>query len=658
MTEEVPTPRSSSEDRPLHDHVTRQLRRVGLDPDGPPPSADAWMKFLHSVSTAYEDIDKDRYLNDRAWAVSSVEMQQLYVQLAETSASELALERDRLTTVLNTTTTGLCLIDSDQKIAEINAAGAFFLAATREEALGASLLDLLWPGGESRSRDIAPAELRIALTTHKSWRADLVQVRISPQKSLTCSIVYTPLSLGDSNVPGGVLAFHDFTQQHRAEEDLAWRATHDPLTGLLNRSSFTRYVDNALEMAKRMQYRCAMLFIDLDRFKTINDTIGHDAGDTAIVEAADRVRRTVRTQDTVARLGGDEFVVFLENVTGMIDAEIVAERVVSTLRQPFVISGEEMFLSASVGLALSEPDQDASSMLRDADIALYEAKGAGRDRVRAFGQELRRVVEQRVELDRMLRAAIGQGELSVAYQPIVRLSDANTVGFEALARWNTSAGSIGPERFIPVAEETGMIFDIGSFVLKQATGFASELRAGSHNWPESGTAMSMNVSGVQLARRGFADAVARQLEILEIPGSALIVELTESALLADKGSVRTELEQLRKLGVLVALDDFGTGWSSLSLLQQFPLDCMKIDRGFVSKMTTNSDDFAIVQAVITLGHALGHVVIAEGVEVAEQASALRDLGCDLAQGFYFGRPGDVTGAIAYLATTTGTARAS
>lgn len=622
----------------IHPHVARQLRRALIDDVDQAPTREQWLAFLSRVSAACDEADRDRYLNDRAWELSSVEMQDLYTKLADASASEIAIQRDRLTTVLDNTTTGLCLIDKDQRIVEMNSAGAYFLGVAREAAIGESLLDVLWPDGAARSRDIAPSELRTALTSRRPWNADLVTVSLPGHQELKCGIVYTPLPLGDATTPGGVLAFHDYTLQHQAEKDLAWRATHDPLTGLLNRTAFSRYVDNALETARRAHTRSAILFIDLDRFKTVNDTVGHDAGDAVLVESADRVRRAVRAHDTVSRLGGDEFVVFLEDVPGIIDVEIVAQRIVAALRRPFAVAGEEMFLSASIGLAFSEPEQDATSMLRDADIALYEAKGSGRDRVRTFGKELRQVVQGRVDLDRRLRAALAVSELTVAYQPIIRLADDATVGFEALVRWPSADGEIEPNRFIPVAEETGQIFEIGDLVLRRTSALAAGANAGSSDWPRTGSVYAVNVSGLQLARRGFSAMVAQHLDEAGLPGNALMVEMTESTLLADTGQVRAELAELRELGVRVALDDFGTGSSSLSLLQQFTLDCIKIDRAFVGRMTSSSDDYAIVQAVVSLSHALGTTVIAEGVETQEQAQELRDLGCELAQGFHFGRP--------------------
>lgn len=624
-------------DAELHAHVLRQLRRSGIHDRAQAPSATQWQIFLERVSHAYVEADNDRYLNDRAWELSSAELQQLNTALAESSASALALERDRLTTVFNTSDTGLVLLDEEHRITEMNSASATFLEVDREQAVGDQLIPLLWPTGSRASAQRAPAELRLAITSGNPWHGELVELRVSDTQSVTCSIVYTPLPpTAGVTAQGGVLALHDLTQLRRVEQDLAWRATHDQLSGLLNRSAFTSYVDSALTMVASHLEPCAVLFIDLDRFKTINDTLGHDAGDTALVEAAARIRDVVRAEDVVARFGGDEFVVFLERVSGPIGARMVAERLLVAFRTPFRVAGDERYLSASIGIALSQGHDVATSLLRDADIALYAAKSAGRDCVAEFGQELRETMRERVQIDHDLRQAIAHNELAVAYQPMVSLPDGRVIGSEALVRW---PGSVGPDVFIPLAEENGTIVRIGDFVLREAI-----KRVAEHGCP-SGTklgpdclGMAINVSGDQLAHDGFAASVARLLQEFDLQPAAITIEITESALLSHREPVLNELEQLDSLGVKLALDDFGTGWSSLSLLQQFPISVIKIDRSFVAGMTTSSDDLAIVQAVIQLGGALGHTVVAEGVETQEQADKLSELGCKVAQGYFFGRP--------------------
>lgn len=566
------------------------------------------------------------------------EMQERYEQLQEAAASALSIARDRLTTVLNTTQTGLCLLDDNHEIVEINSAGAAFLRTTREAAVGRSITELLWPPN-SRPRDTAPIELKRSIEQHKEWERDLVRIRISADETATCSIAYTPLGEPDQASNGGLLAFHDLTAQHRAAEDMAWRATHDPLTGLLNRAAFTHHIDSALGMVRDSQLSCAVLFIDLDQFKNINDTSGHDVGDTVLVEAASRIRNSVRANDVVARLGGDEFVVYLEDVPGTHAVNQVAERILNHLRRPFQVVGQLMHLSASIGYALAGPEYEtASSLLRDADIALYRAKAAGRDQAVAFGEDLREVVQLRVELDRQLRRAVANHELTVAFQPMFDLNTERIVGFETLARWPTADGFISPAEFIPLAEENGLINQIGEQVLKEAVSLAAAIGAGQTDWPEQGLVVAVNVSGVQLTRPGFADVVRRTLRSASVPAHALTLELTESSLISHRDTALRELRILRQMGVNIALDDFGTGWSSLSLLQLFPINCIKIDQTFVARMTSSTDDQAIVAAVVGLGKTLNHIVIAEGVELVEQAEALAEIGCEIVQGYLYGPP--------------------
>lgn len=632
---------------PLHPHVQRQLRRSGIEAAST-PSASQWDEFLARVSKSYEGADHSRRLNDRAWEVSAQEMRALYEQLEKSSASALSVERDRLTTVLNTTRTGLCLIDSGHQVVEINSAGASFLRTTYDDAVGSSITDLLWPR-DSRLRDSAPVELKAAIAEHRQWHRDVVQLQLSSDQSATCSIVFTPLGTADQVDRGGLLAFHDVTAQHRAAEDMAWRATHDPLTGLLNRAAFTHHIDEALAQVRDSGLSCAVLFIDLDRFKNINDTSGHDVGDTVLVEAASRIRNSVRANDLVARLGGDEFVVYLEDVPGPDVVNQVAERILNHLRRPFQVVGQLMHLSASIGYALADPAYEtATSLLRDADIALYRAKASGRDQAAAFGEDLREVVQQRVELDRRLRRAVANHELTVAFQPMLELGTGRIVGFETLARWPTPEGYISPEQFIPLAEENGLISQIGELVLKEAVSLAAAINAGGGDWPSAGTVVSVNVSGVQLMRPGFSDLVRRTLRSANVPPRALTLELTESSLISHRDTALSELRVLHEMGVQIALDDFGTGWSSLSLLQLFPISCIKIDRTFVERMTSNPEDQAIIAAVVGLGKTLNHTVVAEGVELAEQAQALQELGCPVAQGYLYGPPTTRSIAIAAI----------
>lgn len=618
----------------VHPHLQRQLRAIGANQDGP-PTLSQWHDLLARVSDNYFSDDRERRLQDRAWEISSQEMRELNEKLARASASELARERDRLTTVLQTTNTGLCLLDDEHRLVEINQAGARFLSCDPQSALGTELIDHLW--SQELDADHPPAALRAAIVEGVSWTGEGVPMRLADGERATVAIVFTPLSGEGSN--GGLLAFHDLTAQQQAAAEVAWRASHDPLTGLLNRAAVTTAIDDSLRAMDSRTGRSAVLFIDLDRFKNVNDTSGHDVGDTVLVEAASRIRNAVRVDDVVARLGGDEFVVYLENLPGPSAIDTVAQRILGALRLPYRVAGQLMHLSGSIGYATSGSGSDSAGLLlRNADIALYRAKAAGRDQAVAFGEDLRETVEQRVALDRQLRTAVANHELTVAFQPLVDLRSQRIVGYETLCRWPRMIGHIGPDQFIPLAEENGLIGSIGEMALREAASMAAEVDAQPGNWPRRGVVVAVNVSGVQLSRGGFAQIVERTLATAHLHPRSLMIEITESTLLTHGDRAQAELERLHALGVRIALDDFGTGWSSLSMLQRFPIDCIKIDRSFVASMDINRDNRAIVQAVIELGRALGHEVIAEGVETAEQAELLRSIGCTLAQGYLFGRP--------------------
>lgn len=618
----------------LHPHLRRQLRAIGAQGDQA-PTASQWSDLLSRVSDNYFSDDRERRLQDRAWEISSQEMRDLNERLTRASASELARERDRLTTVLQTTNTGLCLLDDEHRVVEINQAGARFLRCDQQTALGTQLLEHLWPPEQDANHP--PTALRSAISQGVSWTGEGIPMRLADGEPATVAIVFTPLNGEESG--GGLLAFHDLTAQQQAAADVAWRASHDPLTGLLNRAAVTTAIDNSLRDLEHHTGPSAVLFIDLDRFKNVNDTSGHDVGDTVLVEAASRIRNAVRVDDVVARLGGDEFVVFLEDLPGPSAIDSVAKRILGALRLPYRVAGQLMHLSGSIGYATSGSDSDSASvLLRNADIALYRAKAAGRDQAVAFGEDLRETVEQRVALDRQLRTAVANHELTVAFQPLVDLRSQRIVGYETLCRWPRMIGQIGPDQFIPLAEENGLIGSIGEMALREAASLAAEVDAHPGNWPHRGVVVAVNVSGVQLSRGGFAQIVERTLAGAHLHPRSLMIEITESTLLTHGDRAQAELDRLHALGVRIALDDFGTGWSSLSMLQRFPIDCIKIDRSFVASMDVNRDNRAIVQAVIELGRALGHEVIAEGVETADQAELLRSIGCTLAQGYLFGRP--------------------
>jgi diguanylate cyclase (GGDEF)-like protein/PAS domain S-box-containing protein len=406
------------------------------------------------------------------------------------------------------------------------------------------------------------------------------------------------------------------------------RAVHDPLTGLPNRDLFADRLELTLARARRGAPRPAVLIADLDQFKLVNDSLGHQAGDELLRGVAPRLAAAVRDTDTVARFGGDEFVVLCDGVSGETQALQLAERLAGTLDEPVYVGGAPVYVSASLGVAVAGRDSDADSLLRDADAALYRAKARGRGRCELFDAPMRAQAMARLELDTGLRSALAEEQLSLHFQPVVDLATGRELAYEALMRWtHPTRGSVSPADFIPIAEESGLIVPLGRWALEEACACAAALGP-------VRTPVSVNLSGRQLAHPGIVGDVAGALERSGLPPERLWLELTETALL----EADAPLQELKKLGVALVLDDFGTGYSSLAYLQRFPLDGLKIDRAFVAEMTEDLRAAALVEAVAAMARSLGLTVVPEGIETEAQREALLALGCRYGQGFLFGRP--------------------
>jgi diguanylate cyclase (GGDEF)-like protein/PAS domain S-box-containing protein len=513
---------------------------------------------------------------------------------------------------------------------EVNEAAVRHYGYSREQFLAMRLPSLLAPG--------EPPGAALAGGTHRHLLRD----------GRVIDVETTVHTLPFAGRPAALVAAKDVTEQRALEDQLRHQAFHDPLTGLANRALFRDRVEHALARRRPGGRRVALLLLDLDGFKTVNDSLGHAAGDVLLEVVARRVADSLRTGDTAARLGGDEFVVLLDDVSGVREAVAVAERVREALRAPVHLAGKDVFIRASIGIALHlDPAEGPDELLRNADAAMYAAKAEGRGAYRVFEPSMHTAAMARLELDAALRRAIAEGELAVHYQPVVRLADRRIHAVEALVRWHhPDEGLVGPARFITAAEEGGLIPAIGRFVLQTA---CSQAQA----WAEMGmpVGISVNVSGRQLAEPGFVGEVARVLESTGLDPATCTLEITESVLMCDTDMALRQLGGLKALGVRLAIDDFGTGYSSLSYLRSFPVDALKIDKAFVEHVTSDVEGASFVQAIVRLARTLHLETTAEGVETEEQARRLTTIGCDSAQGYWFSAPLDVAAATTLLVRT-------
>ncbi len=461
----------------------------------------------------------------------------------------------------------------------------------------------------------------------------------------------------DPSVHGMVITLHDVTEQRRLEQELTHRAFHDGLTGLANRSLFQQQLHQALTRTLPAEQIIGVLFLDLDDFKVINDTLGHTAGDQLLIAVAERLRQSLRPHDTAARLGGDEFAVLVNGAPTVGAVEAIATRISNALAQPLHIDGTEVNGAVSIGVATTDAEATSSGeLLRRADLALYAAKKAGKRQWRRYQAVQHAAMLKRLELGNEVERAVTQRSFALRYQPIVRLADAHAVGFEALLRWkHPSRGLLAPPEFIDVAEETGLIVPIGEWMLPVAFYDAA-------HWQQADPShearyLSVNVSARQFRSPDFVQQLYHDLYASQLPPQSVVLEITESLLLPDDDTVWQDLADLHSHGIRIAIDDFGTGYSSLSYLRQAPVDIIKIDRSFISSIATSKQQRVLVEAIIGLADTLGLQVVAEGVERAEERDLLLNMGCEYGQGFLFAKPLTYGEAVAYAADSPRTSQA-
>jgi len=528
-----------------------------------------------------------------------------------------------------TASTDLVIVLAEGGCRHVSPSVTGLLGVPEERVLGAGLTRFLHPDDRALVRSV-----------QTSGRAEDIVLRMANHLGEWRHLEAHVTDLrGDRHIRGVVLNGRDITERVRLQEELTQQAYHDGLTGLANRSLYRDRLEQALARSARGADPVAVLILDLDGFKQVNDSLGHDAGDRLLQVVARRLTETVRPTDTVARFGGDEFALLLEDAAESL-AVAVARRALSRLAEPVSLEGRELTVAASIGIVVhTGGDRSGDDLVRDADVAMYAAKDAGRGRHEVFHADMARDPDELLGLDHELRLGLHRGEFSVHYQPEIDLAGGEIVGVEALVRWmSPTRGAVAPDRFIPVAEASGLIAALGEFVLREAC-------LQTARWVRDGLVSGsfvtwVNVSGKQLALGGVPAAVERALRHAGLPPGRLGLEVTETTIVpggaADRA--RVELQQLNDLGVRIAIDDFGTGFSSLAQLRHFPLDMIKVDRSFIQGVERDTKDAAITANVVSLAHALGLVAVAEGIESDGQLAAVRAIGCDVAQGFLFARP--------------------
>jgi diguanylate cyclase (GGDEF)-like protein/PAS domain S-box-containing protein len=535
-------------------------------------------------------------------------------------------EEVRSRVILDHAAEAILTVGLDGRIESLNPAAERMFGVDGSDVVGGDISRLMAPSD--------PA-LRGAVEVQTGLRLGQEMVGRRPDGStFPLELTVTDVELGDRTIT--TLVARDMTERKAFERRLTHQGTHDPLTGLPNRILFMDRLAHGIATAARTQRALAVLFCDLDRFKVVNDSLGHTAGDALLFAVAGRFRTAVRVSDTVARFGGDEFVILAEDLADADHAVLVAEKLAASLEEPVRIGSQEIHVSASIGIALAEPGATPETLLRDADAAMYQAKGGGKARHELFDRELRTQAMRRLDTESALRRGTVLQEFVVHFQPEVDVRTGAVAGMEALVRWDhPDHGLTPPGDFLPVAEETGLIVAIGEQVIGQACAQAAAWR---QELRERAPTVWVNVSARQLSSPTLTTVVRRALETYGLTSSAIGIEITESDIVPDDDRCARTIQELVHLDVPIAIDDFGTGFASLSYLWRFPASTVKIDQTFVRRLDETPEAAALIEAMIQMAHSLGKTTVAEGVETETQLTQLRALGCDTVQGYLLGRP--------------------
>jgi diguanylate cyclase (GGDEF)-like protein len=630
----------------VHKLLAQQIGKA-IDPSG----AVDLDKLYTLVDAAYEELDRDRRRTDRSMSLMIEEIDGVQRNLEQTVVertkelrareAELQAQNTRIDAALSNMSQGLAMYDADGRLVICNQR---FISMYRYDPAdirpGMDLLQLIrlrvangtFSGDAASYVDSLRARLKAEQTTTQFYELD---------DGRTISIVRQPMSGG-----GWVATHEDVTERRQAEMKIAHMARHDALTDLPNRVLLRERLSEVLPQVESGEW-LAVLYLDLDQFKNVNDTLGHPAGDELLRVVADRLRGCVHETDTISRVGGDEFCIIQTGIRDAADSERLARRIAETIRQPYDIHGHLVMIDASIGIAFAPADgTDANELLKNADMALYGAKADGRGVYRFFEPKMDARMKDRRTLELALRQAFDNGEFELYYQPVLNLGE-NKVGCcEALLRWrHPERGMVSPAEFIPIAEDIGLIVVLGEWVIRQACSDAA-------HWPND-IGVAVNLSPTQLLNKGLLPAVLNALAASRLPPHRLELEITEAVLMQNNEATLRTLHQLRELGIRISMDDFGTGYSSLSYLRSFPFDKIKIDRCFISGLGDSSESDAIVQAVAGLAESLSMTTTAEGVETSEQLDHVRRLGCTDVQGFLYSPPVPARELAKFLAKQNG-----
>jgi diguanylate cyclase (GGDEF)-like protein/PAS domain S-box-containing protein len=572
----------------------------------------------------------------------------------ERHMEELRESESRFHSAFTHAAIGMALVTTEGRFIQANKAFSQMLGRGTAALLEADLKELVHP--EDLPGLMQPVE--------KLVKGELGSVHAELRgRHLDGSVVWMSLNISlardwQFKTHNLIVQAQDVSARRRAEAELYHNAYHDSLTQLSNRAHFDEQLNRAIARVQRHPaQRFAVMYLDFDRFKLVNDSLGHRAGDELLVNVGRRLRNMLRPTDVLARLGGDEFAILVEDLLRQRDAIDLAERIHRELEKPIKLGAMDVTVSASIGITFSTNNyQSSDQIVRDADIAMYKAKSRGKAQYAVFDSSLHRHVAEQLQLEQELRRALGQGQLMLEYQPICTLKDRKLTGFEALVRWNhPERGLLEPASFIPVAEETGLIVPLGNWVLFEACRQLGQWRS-IRNGSEIN--MSVNVSSLQLTHPDFVSQVGRALQAAELRASQLTLEVTESVLMNGIENAVTTLTALRQMGVTLSIDDFGTGYSSLSYLATLPIDALKIDRSFIDRMSREGEGSEIVKAIFKLGQALSKQVYAEGIETPAQLALLQELGCEFGQGFLLSRPVGAESAGTFVASNDGVSAAA